>query len=104
MERQLEQALAQILGTVKSLEKRMKDIDSGMDYLMSVSEVADILGTTTNSIRNWAAEGRIKCVYLPGSSRAKYRRSDVLALIDSLDGGYGHGGDIQKRRVKECLT
>lgn len=104
MERQLEQALSQILTTVKALEKRMKEIDTGLDYLMSVTEVAEIFGTNAATIRNWVASGKLKAVYLPGTSRAKYRKSDVMALVGSLDCGYGHGGELQKRRLKECLS
>ncbi len=86
MDRQTERALTLILEKVSKIEARINEIDSGMDYLMSTGEVAQVLGTTPKTVRNWVNEGRLIAVYVPDNLHAKYRRSDVQAFMKNLRG------------------
>lgn len=84
MDRALEKALAEILTRVRAMEQRLNDIDTGLDYLMGVNDVAKVFGTTQATIRAWVADGRLRAVYLPRQTVGKYRRSDVVKLLESL--------------------
>ena len=50
---------------------------------MSTSQVSEMVGVTAQTIRNYAAAGKIKSVKLPSGHR-KFRRSDVLEFMGSL--------------------
>ena len=50
-----------------------------MDKLLTISEVADILHVSKNSLRTWDKEGKIVSVKTDGGHR-RYRKSDVDAF------------------------
>jgi len=46
-------------------------------------EVAELLGVTSRSLRNYRTDGRLKCYEIGG--RIRYRSEDVQAFIDSCE-------------------
>ena len=48
--------------------------------LLTAAQVAEILNTSTESVRRWAREGLLAAVTLP-SGHKRFRRSDVESLL-----------------------
>ncbi|GAC1529131.1 MAG: hypothetical protein NVS2B16_36610 [Chloroflexota bacterium] len=48
-----------------------------MARLVSISRVADILGVSQSTVRNWTDEGKIPHIRVPG----KHRRYDEAAVL-----------------------
>jgi excisionase family DNA binding protein len=53
------------------------------DRLLTPAEVAGLFGVDPRTVTRWATSGRLTPVRTPGGHR-RYRRSEVLALRDSL--------------------
>jgi excisionase family DNA binding protein len=53
------------------------------DRLLTPAEVASLFGVDPRTVTRWATSGRLSPVRTPGGHR-RYRRSEVLALRDSL--------------------
>lgn len=51
------------------------------DALITSHEAAHLIGVTIKSLHRWEEEGLISPARTPGGHR-RYRRSEVLALID----------------------
>lgn len=58
--------------------------------LLDEPEIAELCGTSRNTVREWSARGLIRPVELPVNRegqpkrRVLYRRADVLAFVASL--------------------
>ena len=52
--------------------------------LLTVGDVALLLGISTDTVRRWAIRGRIPCIALPSGHR-RFRREDVLPLLSSAE-------------------
>lgn len=53
-----------------------------MDKLLKISEVAEILGVTTQTLRKWDKDGKFKSTHTVGGHR-RYRESDVYAIVNN---------------------
>jgi len=53
------------------------------DSLMSVEDVAELLDVSTHTLRGWRSKRMNLNFFYPSLNRVKYRRSDVLAFIES---------------------
>lgn len=56
------------------------------DRLLTPAEVAGLFGVDPRTVTRWATSGRLTPVRTPGGHR-RYRRSEVMALRDSLVNG-----------------
>ena len=53
-----------------------------MSELLDPSDVALRLGVTTETVRQWAKEGKLASVVMP-SGRRKFRSEDIDAIVDA---------------------
>jgi excisionase family DNA binding protein len=51
------------------------------DEYIGATEAAKRLGVHINTVRNWAKDGRLQPVQLPGSKRSQYRVSDIDRMV-----------------------
>ena len=56
-----------------------------MEDLIGVRDAARLLGVHENTVRNWAKRGRLREVLVPGTTRRRFPRSEVLELAESLE-------------------
>lgn len=54
------------------------------DPLLSTGEAAKILDVSDETLRRWTKEGLVRHVRMP-SGRMRYRRSDVLAVLEPVE-------------------
>lgn len=54
------------------------------DYLR-VKEAAELIGVSPNTLRNWAAEGKIRVRRNPVNSYRLFARSDLELLLQKID-------------------
>lgn len=92
MDKVTERALMAIKQALEDIQLRLAAVDSGLDYLLGVGEVAKILGTKSETVRSWVKAGQLKGVYLPGGSVMKYRKSEVMRFMDTFKPHNGIGG------------
>lgn len=52
-----------------------------MEKLLKLSEVADILSVSKNTLRNWDKSGKLIAVRTVGGSR-RYKESDIKEFIN----------------------
>ena len=57
--------------------------------LLRIGEVAELLGVTPETIRNWTAKGKLPALLTPGGHRF-YRRADVEKALRPI----GHAQDV----------
>ena len=57
-----------------------------MDKLMTIGEVAETLGVTQVTLRNWDKSGKLKAVRTVGRHR-RYKISDIQRFIDGKSSG-----------------
>ena len=50
------------------------------DPLLTASDVAEALGVTDETVRQWAKSGKLRYVRLPSGQR-RFQRSDVEAIL-----------------------
>ncbi len=50
--------------------------------LLTAREAADRLRTTPKTIHEWAKEGKLHRITLPGSHSFRFRAADIQAIID----------------------
>jgi excisionase family DNA binding protein len=56
-----------------------------MEKLLTVAEVADLLGISVGAAYRWLSQGRLPCIRF--SARCvRFRESDLVLLIDDLKG------------------
>jgi len=53
------------------------------DYL-KITEAAELLGVTTNTLRNWEKERKIKVYRNPQNSYRLYKKEDLEALLNNI--------------------
>ena len=58
-------------------------IVKGDDYLL-VKEAAELLGVAPNTVRSWAAMGKLKEYRHPVNNYRLFKRSDVEALLEEI--------------------
>ena len=52
--------------------------------LLRTSEAASVLGVSDETLRRWAADGRIRHIKLP-SGQVRFRRADLLAVLTPVE-------------------
>ena len=55
-----------------------------IEPLLQTPEAAALLGVSDETLRRWVGAGKIRYVKLP-SGRMRFRRSDVLALLEPVE-------------------
>ena len=60
------------------------------DYLR-ISEAADYLGVSPNTLRNWESAGKIVAHRHPVNDYRLFRREDLDALLSRLSDRHGNG-------------
>lgn len=65
-----------------------KDPGTG-ENLLRLGEVAEILGVSPETVRNWTASGKLAALRTPGRHRY-YKRADVDAVMERI----GHTQDV----------
>lgn len=61
-------------------------MDTSGDDLLGVGAAAELLQVSTQTVRRWAESGDLVSIRTPGNQR-RFRRSDVLALLQPSTGG-----------------
>jgi DNA (cytosine-5)-methyltransferase 1 len=56
----------------------------GDDFLL-VNEAAEVLGIAPNTVRKWAADGKLKEYRHPVNNYRLFKNSDVLVLLQSVE-------------------
>lgn len=51
-----------------------------MDKLLTISQAAEILQVTAETLRRWDKAGKLTAIRLPGGHR-RYRQSEIEALL-----------------------
>ena len=59
-----------------------KEKEEKLPELLSITEVAKLLGVSTMTLRRWDAKGILKSFRPTPSSQRRYRRSDVERFLD----------------------
>lgn len=54
------------------------------DPLLRTAEAATVLGVSDETLRRWAADGKIRHVKLP-SGQVRFRKSDLLAVLTPVE-------------------
>ena len=54
------------------------------DYY-TITEAANLLGVTANTLRNWERRGTIKVYRLPQNQYRLYRKEDLEALLKKIE-------------------
>lgn len=57
------------------------------DYVKT-AEAAEILGVSQNTLRSWAAAGKIPVTRNPANGYRLFRRSDLERLLTEISGGF----------------
>ena len=72
---------------------------------LRLSEAADLLGVSLNTLRRWSDSGRLACYRSPGGHR-RYRRTDIDALLrrQSGDGGQTTGDGCRSPAARPTHT
>lgn len=92
MDKTIKDFLTTIREALEVIQTRLTAVDKGLDYLMNVGEVAKVFGTTSETVRAWVKQGRLRGVHLPGQTVMKYRKSEVMRFMDSFEPHNGIGG------------
>jgi excisionase family DNA binding protein len=53
--------------------------------LLTVSDAAELLGVSVDTLRNWCDAGKVRHYRTPGNQR-RFRREDLLALLEPIKG------------------
>jgi excisionase family DNA binding protein len=61
------------------------------EKLWTVADVADYLGVTARTVRNWQQCNRLPYLKIGGTVR--FRHSDVIAWVDGFEEGPGEAGE-----------
>lgn len=62
----------------------LRDTQDSGDDLLRISDAATLCHVSADTLRRWSNQGRVPVVVLPSGQR-RYRRSDVLALVQPQD-------------------
>lgn len=54
------------------------------DPMLTTGEAAKLLAVSDETLRRWTKEGLVRHVRMP-SGRVRYRRSDVLAVLEPVE-------------------
>lgn len=57
-------------------------IDKKKDKIITLAEASDILGLHPNTLRKWDNSGYLKAIRFGSRRDRRYRKSDILALIE----------------------
>lgn len=60
---------------------------------MTIKQVAGMMGVTTQTVRNYVSEGRIKAIILPSGHRRFYKK-DIEEFINGLS--------VTDRKGEQC--
>jgi excisionase family DNA binding protein len=80
------------------MRKRRRDRPATKTW-MSRSEVARLLEVAPVTIGRWASEGKLPCAMTLGGRR-RFRRHDVLHLIERLTNVTTAGAPVERRRPR----
>ena len=58
-----------------------------LPVLMTTSEVAEQLRVHRTTLRRWVDDGTIAAVTLPGTRSLRFRRDDILAILNGEHSG-----------------
>ena len=74
----------------------MNGLDSSVsDQFISTKTARQLLGVTTDTLRNWDASGKISTIRTPSNIRL-YNKHDILSIIGSSI------PSVQKRKIAYC--
>ncbi len=59
---------------------------SRIDEYMKITEAADYVGVTTNTLRNWEKSGKITVRRHPFNKYRLYRKEDLNILLNTIEG------------------
>lgn len=74
--------LASMQAEIESLRQRVEVLEGQTPDLLSTEEAAALLGIHPNTVKVWRTNGRLPGYRPPGGRNWKFKRSDVLALIE----------------------
>ncbi|PIR87588.1 MAG: MerR family DNA-binding transcriptional regulator [Candidatus Harrisonbacteria bacterium CG10_big_fil_rev_8_21_14_0_10_45_28] len=60
-----------------------KEKEQNLPELLSITEIAKLLGVSTMTLRRWDTKGILKSFRPTPSSQRRYRRSDVAKFLGS---------------------
>ena len=80
---QLPGLLASMQAEIESLRQRVEVLEGQTPDLLSTEEAAALLGIHPNTVKVWRTAGRLPGYRAPGSRNWKFKRSDVLAIIEA---------------------
>lgn len=61
--------------------------------LLTVSQAASLLGTTTKTMRNWDNTGKLKAIRHPINGYRLYRRSEIEQVAQSISNAFPMNGE-----------
>jgi len=79
---QLPTLIASMQAEIAELRQRLDVLEGQTPDLLSTDEAAALLGIHPNTVKVWRANGRLPGYRPPGGRNWKFRRADVLALIE----------------------
>jgi DNA-binding transcriptional MerR regulator len=62
----------------------LRDTQDHGDRLLRISDAAKLCDVSADTLRRWSDQGRVPVIVLPSGQR-RYRRADVLALVQPQD-------------------
>lgn len=79
---QLPTLIASIQAEIAALQVRVEVLEGQTPDLLSTDEAAELLGVHSNTVKSWRNAGRLPGYRPPGGRNWKFKRADVLALIE----------------------
>ncbi len=87
---------------ITRLEEKLTMMDSKTDYLMTRDQVAKLFQVDGRTVTAWLNQGRLPGVIADsGGTRVKYRHSDVMAFMQSLEAVHSNGAYKEKKEARK---